>query len=205
MFFRKKGKPKKNKENELNCIIISGFAGSGKSTVGKHIAKKLNYTYLDKDTLSRDFTEKVLADNDSYEGDRESELYSKVINPIEYKTLVDTAIENMLLGNNVILSAPFIAQLKEDNWFETNISSLIRGEVKLSIIWIHTDEDTERIRLIDRNATRDKWKLENWNEYCTEIRTYRPKDDSIYLFDNASLSDHSFHKQIEELIQWLHR
>lgn len=205
MFFRKKREGKKSNDNELNCVIISGFAGSGKSTVGKHIAKKLNYTYLDKDTLSRDFTEKVLADNESYEGDRESELYSKVINPIEYKTLVDTAVENMLLGNNVILSAPFIAQLKQDNWFETNITSLIREKVKLSIIWIHTDENTERIRLIDRNATRDKWKLENWHEYCTEIRTYRPKDDSIYLFDNASLSDHSFHKQIEELMRWIGR
>lgn len=208
MVFGLRNRGRKKEENSVvHCIVISGFAGSGKSTVGKRIAKQLRYTYLDKDTLSRDFTERIILDNNSYAGDRESELYKSIINPIEYQMLIDTALENLLLHNSVVISAPFIAQLQMDNWFEDNIMRAIPSGAKLSLVWIETDEDTERIRLIDRGAMRDNWKLENWEQYCKFHRTFEPKIDKeqLYIFSNDNQTNESFNERIEDLIKWLNR
>jgi shikimate kinase len=35
----------------MNNIILVGYMGSGKSTVGKHLARKLGYTFLDTDEM----------------------------------------------------------------------------------------------------------------------------------------------------------
>lgn len=50
MFWNKKG-TKSPKKRQL--VIITGCAGSGKTTIGKTLAQKLGYCYIDKDTVTR--------------------------------------------------------------------------------------------------------------------------------------------------------
>lgn len=52
MFNKKKVKTK--------FIIISGFAGSGKTTIGKELSRVLGYMYVDKDTLTTRYTDYIL-------------------------------------------------------------------------------------------------------------------------------------------------
>lgn len=190
-----------NKHDIPHCIIISGFAGSGKSIIGKTLAKKIKYMYLDKDTISNGFTEQIIHNNNSYTGNRESDLYTYIIKPLEYESLINIAIENLQLGINVILSAPFISQLSDDNYVENNIAKYIKTNINSDIIWIDTNENTERIRLTDRASIRDVWKLENWNEYNKTIRILKPDFKDVIYFNNNDNTDSTFNKSIERLIK----
>lgn len=66
-------------DNIIN-IAIDGPAGSGKSTIAKIIAKKLNITYLDTGSMYRAFTYYALENN--VESDDKSGIY-KLLNSID--------------------------------------------------------------------------------------------------------------------------
>jgi len=70
-------------------IIVAGVAGSGKSYIGKEIAKKIeNCVYLDKDTQTRFLVDKFLKCLGHNETDRESQEYLQNIRPLEYECLL---------------------------------------------------------------------------------------------------------------------
>jgi shikimate kinase len=59
-------------------IILTGFMGSGKSTVGRVLAKELNTYFLDTDTLIESFENKTIPEifqNEGEEAFREKERY----------------------------------------------------------------------------------------------------------------------------------
>ena len=45
-----------------NNIILIGFMGSGKSSVGRALAKKIGFMFLDSDTLIEDFENRKISD-----------------------------------------------------------------------------------------------------------------------------------------------
>jgi len=62
----------------LSNIILTGFMGSGKSTVGRILAKELNTYFLDTDSLIETFENKTIKDIFEKEGEdkfREMERY----------------------------------------------------------------------------------------------------------------------------------
>jgi predicted kinase len=195
----------KKKTEKPKIIIVAGFAGSGKSTIGKLISEKLKIPYLDKDTLTRYFTDQMLTEDGSGKGDRESSYYSEVINPLEYDTLIKVAVENIELGISVVLSAPFIRQLNDSSWFKSKIESfspISNFEVKL--IWIESSREVERVRLIDRDAERDQNKLENWETYCDSVNNIKIESEyKKYTFYNLENNIENIENQINDLIKWL--
>ena len=197
-----------NKENKIFIIIVAGLAGSGKTTIGKKIAKNFKWFYLDKDSLSRRFTEAMLMEKKLKIGDRESDYYGEIINPIEYKTLMDIAIENAKLGMHSILSAPFLMQFKNNEWFEAVEKKLdfLKQDVLVKKIWVKANRDIERIRLIERGAERDKGKLRNWGEYCENVKLIDPtsKFNDIYEFHNED-NGYNLSEKIEELNKWIQK
>lgn len=190
------------REKTTHIVMVSGYAGTGKSTVGKSIAKELGSVYLDKDTVGQGFTEKILKDNNSHEGDRESDIYHSEISPMEYETIINLAVENVSLGNDVVLTAPFISQLQEEDWVEINVLRYFEADVKLSVIWLYTDERTERVRLTERGSKRDKWKLDNWEEYADKVRVFKPENEYIHLFNNKEeMTAETYEERIKELVE----
>ena len=62
----------------LNNIILTGFMGSGKSTIGRILAKKLDTYFLDTDSLIETFENKSISEIFKSEGEerfREMERY----------------------------------------------------------------------------------------------------------------------------------
>jgi predicted kinase len=196
---------KKKKQDRPTIIIVAGFAGSGKSTIGKLISKNMRFAYLDKDTLTRYFTDEMLESKGVGKGDRESTYYTELINPLEYNTLVKVALENVELGISVVLSAPFIRQLNSSSWFADKVdefSSL--SDCKVKVVWIESSREIERIRLIDRNADRDLNKLDNWDEYCDSIADFNLETDyEKYIFYNTENNIDNIENQINSLIKWI--
>lgn len=207
MFKLFKKKPVATKSLGPQCtVVVAGFSGSGKTTLGKRLASRLSFTYLDKDILSRSFVEQMLVLNNSNPDDRESDFYGTVCNPIEYSQLAEVSKDNIMLGNSTVLSAPFIRQLKDEDWFTHNLSCAHPDGHKIKLVWIDSTRETERVRMIDRNASRDSWKLRNWETYCASIKGFeRDLPSSVYRFSNEDNCEYSFHERIDRLVDWVTR
>lgn len=59
----------KVKQIKTNCYILIGFSGSGKTTIGKKIAQKLNAEFYDIDNLIEEQEKKTIADIFSQNGE----------------------------------------------------------------------------------------------------------------------------------------
>ena len=193
-------------KNKLTFVIITGCAGSGKTFIGMSIAKKLKWTYIDKDTVTRDFTDWILEDKGKSKGDRESVLYCESIRPIEYSTTFKVCKENLEIGNSVVLTIPFIAQIQDyQKWIDLAKESGIDMEhICLKFIWIKHDIGREYTRVKIRNAKRDENKLENWELYRESVEGIEPDEKyAAYIFENDTNSiDESY---LEDVIEWIRK
>lgn len=188
-------------------IIVAGVAGSGKSYIGKEIAKKLdNCVYLDKDTQTRFLVDKFLECLGHDETDRESQEYLKNIRPLEYECLIKQGLENLELNKDCILSAPFIKEINEENYFQDLNDELEFEEAKLKLVWVYTDEESARKRIIDRNAKRDENKINNWNEYIKNVQHNKPSlDIDIFIIDNRLEPEEDIFSQINNAIKFIQK
>lgn len=159
-----------------HVVLIGGYAGSGKTELGRIIARKTSWPILDKDTTTRQVVEAALESMGLSRHDRESDGYLRIIRPAEYNALTEAVTENLQCGNSVVMTAPFIRELRDQAWcdrFEANIAS--QG-AQLHVVWVRCDEDTMRTYLQHRGAARDTSKLENWSQYMADVDlNYTPK------------------------------
>ncbi|MDE7478489.1 MAG: shikimate kinase, partial [Lachnospiraceae bacterium] len=68
----------------MDNIILTGYMGSGKTTVGRNVAKLMNYTFVDTDELiveqqNRSINEIFAADGEQAFRDMETALLQKLI------------------------------------------------------------------------------------------------------------------------------
>lgn len=193
------------RQAKKQLIIITGCAGSGKTTVGTELAKQLGYAYVDKDTVTREYTDFILTKLGSSEGDRESDLYKNEILPIEYKVTLKVCDDVIKNGANVVLTIPFIAQIRDyQKWEQLCDQSNINKDVDVKFIWIEHDIDTEKKNIKNRGATRDRHKIEHWDEYAESVDGIEPAPEyNAYIYVNdcdAELSD-----TLEEVKRWINR
>ncbi len=204
MSFFKKTKVE-NEENAAKLIIITGCAGAGKTTIGMELAKRLRYAYVDKDTVTRDYTDFALKSLGSFEGDRESELYKKEILPIEYKVTFKVCCEILAVGRSVVLTIPFIGQITDyQKWENIRNEAHIGEDIPVKFIWIKHDIDTEKSNIRNRAAKRDEYKLSHWEEYAKSVDGIEPDEKYkayIYVNDRETrLSD-----TLEEVEKWINK
>lgn len=185
-------------------VVIAGCAGSGKTFLGGQLTRRLGWTYVDKDTVTRGFTDMLLVDKGHTIGDRESSLYCDHIRPVEYQVTLKVCEENLRLGNSVILTAPLIAQIKSyDAWQAMlNKYGIYFDGADVRFIWIAHDIDREYTRINQRNAARDTYKLAHWEEYALGVEDIAPDPRfGAYVFENdSSTVDET---DIEDIIRWI--
>lgn len=181
-------------------ILIGGMPGSGKTYIGIELARQLG-VFIDKDTISRFFTEKMLTLLGSHVDDRESDVYLSNIRNLEYQTMMKHALENLEVNKNVICSAPFIHEFGDQEWLE-DISfeaELIDSEVVK--IWIHVDLPTARERIIARGASRDSWKLANWDDYVASLPESVPSEGDVIVIDNSQTPEVPLFEKIDLVVK----
>ena len=173
-------------------IIVIGITGTGKSVIGKRIAKSKGFTYIDKDTATTALTEVILENlsplKDKHE--RESSYYLEVVRPLAYKSMLHIALENIELGNSVVVAATFDEELKNADFLEENeYMEAIRKLADIKVVHVHVDHPTLLKRLIARNEERDRWKLANWDTYVKEVGNVKVQwNTALYTllsFDNS--------------------
>jgi predicted kinase len=166
-------------------VLVSGYAGSGKTETGKILAEITSWALLDKDTLTRPLVEQLLTELNGDPHDRQSPLYLHRVRPLEYDCLVRTGQENLECGSSCILSAPFLHEVTDVAWLRRTRRRCQALGGELVVTWVAADTESMRQRLIARNADRDTWKIANWAEYLLSIDVNMVPKGEHFLLDNS--------------------
>lgn len=177
-------------------ILIGGMPGSGKTYIGKELARRIGL-FVDKDIVTRVLTEEMLRSLGSHRDDRESDIYLAHVRSAEYDTMIKHALENVAIGYSVICSAPFISEFKDESWIKKTSFDAERLDAEIITIWIHVDFPTARQRIIARGASRDTWKLANWETYISTLPDKAKLNSDAIVIDNSRFPATPLHEQIE--------
>jgi len=150
-------------------VVIGGYAGSGKTELGRIFARATGWAMLDKDTTTRPVVEAALERLGVSPHDRESDVYLGTIRPAEYEALMSSMTENVDCGVSVVMTAPFIRELKDQAWCD-RISAAVKAKgADLHVIWVRCDPESMRTYIKHRGAARDAAKLANWSSYLSGV------------------------------------
>jgi DNA-binding transcriptional regulator YhcF (GntR family) len=168
-------------------IMIGGYAGSGKTELGRIVARETGWPMLDKDTLTRYVVEAALELQGLSRNDRESDVYVNQIRPGEYASLLEAMSENVQCGNSTIVTAPFIREFSNEAWL-TKIQATCRNlSANLTVVWVYCDADTMHSYVRHRDAARDSTKLADWDKYMENVDVdFRPGIPHIVVDNSAS-------------------
>jgi DNA-binding transcriptional regulator YhcF (GntR family) len=185
-------------------VLVGGYAGSGKTELGRMLVRLTGWAILDKDTTTRPVVEAALEVLGIPPSDREGDVYKNVIRPAEYEALMNTVTENIECGVSVVATAPFVSELKDKAWLDRLDAQCRALPADLTIVWVACDADSMRSYIKHRGAARDSWKLSHWDEYLGGIDLgFEPTHDHVRL-DN-SLGSRPLHDQARELIERIQR
>jgi predicted kinase len=166
--------------------IVSGAAGTGKSTFGKRLAARHSAILLDSDTV----TEPVVRAGMSAAGldatDRDSAAYKEIFRDAVYECLFATALEN-ISHTSVVIVGPFTRELSQSVW--PRILQMKFGF--RPIIWfLHCDDEIRRQRIEDRGNPRDALKLVDWHLHIAEAPVVSPAFSVKRIDTSHGLADH---------------
>ena len=175
-----------------HLIFICGHAGTGKTTLAKRLIGPLMKTtgepfcLLDKDTLYGAYSAAAIGALTGDPNDRDSPLFLQHFRDPEYRSLFDTCAENLELGISAIAVAPLSREVRERKLFDHAWLG-VPQDSKISVVWITTEEETARARILARGDPNDAYKLAHWDEY--RQRRFALTDDQqagVLLFDTTA-------------------
>jgi predicted kinase len=177
-----------------HLFFFCGHAGSGKTTLAKRLFAPLTratgnaFCLLDKDTLYGAYSAAAIGALTGYPHDRDSPLFIQHLRDPEYRSLVDTAAENLALGVSVIVVAPLTKEVREGRLFDRAWLG-IGEDVTIRVVWAYVSEDVARERIIMRNDLNDAYKLAHWDDY--RKRLVMPDEavaKTLLMFDTTAPS-----------------
>jgi predicted kinase len=174
-------KSKKSKK----LVLLGGYPGTGKSTIGKRLAQAMHAVWIDKDAATSLMTEHLLMSMQCNKDDRESDTYVQYVKPLEYATLLGISYDNLSVGHSIICTAPFSSQFCDHQWIDRTIDRAAEYDADLSLIWLTADAAVTRSRIINRGAGRDRWKLAYWENYLHALSVSTPSHNQIIHVENT--------------------
>lgn len=181
-------------------VLIGGYPGSGKTELGRILARETGWPMLDKDTLTRPVVEAALEILGQSPHDRESRAYLTKIRPREYEALQDAAGENVQCGSSVIVTAPFIHEFGDAAWMARSRAFYETARAITIVVWVYCDADTMLTYVRRRGAARDAFKLSDWPSYLGTIKLdFRPVAAHVVV-DNCA-SSRPLQVQAKELVK----
>lgn len=181
-------------------LLIGGYAGSGKTELGRILTRETGWPMLDKDTLTRPVVEVALEIVGQSPHDRDSDTYVNVIRPREYESLMAATKENVECGNSAIVTAPFVQEFGDPAWIGRTQAQFGAMDAITTLVWVYCDADTMHTYIRHRGAARDAAKLADWPGWLARIDVdFRPRAQHV-LIDNSASST-PLHDQAQELVK----
>ncbi len=191
-------------------ILVVSPPACGKTFVSKKLASALTHVvYLDKDTLIP--LSKKIFEVAGEEYNRSSDFFNKNIRDLEYVVTLDLAFEALQYEDLVLVNAPFTREIRDID-FVSKLSKRLKDELnaELVFIWVNASPETCHRRMVERNSTRDTWKLENWEEYIRGVDFSIPTPLSskesgakLIVFDNDH--DNTFESELKKTVDLLEK
>ena len=150
--------------------IVTGAAGTGKSTFGRELAAKLSAALLDSDTVTEPVVRAGLTAAGLTPTDRDSPEYKRIFRDAVYDCLFATAQEN-LSHVSVVIVGPFTRELKDASW---PMLLTQRFGIQPTVWYCQCDDDIRRQRIEERANPRDAGKLVNWQQHVADAPVVEP-------------------------------
>ena len=173
-------------------ILVTSPPACGKTYISKKLAENLKHVvYLDKDTLIP--LSKVIFEVAGEPYNRSSDFFKKYIRDVEYVTILDLACEALKYDDIVLINAPFTQEVRNSAYINELKKRLVQMNTKLTVIWVQTDVEVCKQRMIARGSDRDTWKIEHWDEYIKDINFDIPAalddpdvlDDLLFFYNSS--------------------
>ena len=148
---------RKRRQLQPCLILLTGVAGTGKTSLAKEILGRLWAVYLDNNHIVNAFFPHV----------RNGRAYEK-LRPRFYQALYTIAEVNLKAGNSVLLDAPHVKEMQDSKWRASIKSLASRAKAKTVIIRCFCSEAVLRSRLQARGEARDRWKLAHWEAFLRQ-------------------------------------
>jgi len=139
----------------IPLVVLAGAAGTGKTTAGRRLARRLGAALLDLDTVGGPLARALLAERTGDPYDDASTFAREVVRPLRYRTLTDIALEVLGCGTGVVVAAPWTRELADPSWHGALSGEAARRGAALAVVWLHCDPATRRARLAARGEPRD--------------------------------------------------
>ncbi|TEW51774.1 AAA family ATPase [Psychromonas algicola] len=190
-------------------ILVASPPASGKTYISKKLAKALKHVvYLDKDTLIVLSHQIFKVMNE--EVNRSSDFFEEHIRNYEYDAVLALAMEALEYDDIVLINAPFTREIRDTDFIDNLKNQLIEKDARLTVVWVMTDIEVVKQRMIDRNSSRDTWKLANWDEYIQSVDFSIPSSvdnpeviDDLLLFKNSN--EDEYQTSLKEVVSILEK
>jgi predicted kinase len=185
--------------HRLVVLLIGGYAGTGKTELGRVLARLTHWAMLDKDSTTRAVVEAALTTIGLSPHDRESPHYNTAVRPAEYEALLMTTDENVECGTSCLVSAPFVSEFADPAWCERTRSMLAGRGATVHFIWVSCDVETMHRYIRKRGAARDAAKLADWAGWIASLDLdFRPATKHHVIDNSAGAAP--LHEQAEALL-----
>ena len=132
-------------------IAVAGVAGSGKSTLGRALARLLRVPMLDLDTLTNPLLDRL--GDDVFAGHWLSSVHAGAVRQGRYAALAATAAEVLQTTAGVVLVAPFTRELAGGEEWQALLAGV--APVPVSVVHLVGDSALFAARRAARGQVRD--------------------------------------------------
>lgn len=191
---------KKVRLDQPVVLLIGGYAGSGKSELGRMVARETGWPMLDKDTLTRPVVEAALEVMGASPHDRESDIYLSRVRPREYEALAAAIDEQLECGTSAVATAPYLKEFRDLTWVDRMRATYEAVGAHVVFVWVKCDPTSMHTYIRRRGAARDSTKLSHWDTYVSSLdMDFRPPVEHVIV--ENSLHSRPLQEQAVELVK----
>lgn len=141
------------------ALLVAGPPASGKSTLGRALARRLNGALLDQDVLTNPLVAVVARLVDAGH-DLDHPRLRELVRDARYECLLDSAGLQLRCGTHAVLVAPFTAEARDsERWRVLDRRLRASGASAVDLVWLEGSAQLLEQRLRLRAAPRDRTRL----------------------------------------------
>ncbi|WP_196073322.1 AAA family ATPase [Nakamurella alba] len=133
--------------------VVAGPAGSGKSTLGRSLAKVTGAVLVDQDIATNPLMDQI-ARLVGAGDDLDHPALRGPVRQARYQCIIDVAVDNRRLGRSVVLVAPFTGEVTDPARWLALAAQLAPARVVL--VWVTVPPEVAWERRQRRNLARDR-------------------------------------------------